>query len=1641
MPRTRSLLALEETQLDQRLADRTSALNDLVLSPFPFSSQRNAIDRLGFGVWNHCYAFDDLASPAVAMWGGEIFSQSSALVLFRQKGMRPGDYSVGGGIAGAFLSGQVPTAFQAATANDFAFLAAIPLVSTDGASTVQAYFQSTNFGGVFVAVRHVTGAPGTHDILINDGVTQLQASVSDATTALVPHVIGAVLERATAKLRVAIKPIGGAAVVSAEINAAALGNITHAGSSYFYLPDSPTVTRSLIAHCMMCTGLGSASGVSANLSTIVDRYGDAVANTPQIVSTFAGRGRSFVALAGHSFEGVDVSAGETLLTRDCTVQALVKLDGLSQSAAAKLAITGGPGLWTGYHRSVETYDGEIVVEMEIGQLGSYGQLGLRRATDTNEGLSGFSHMYYLSQNSANQLAVWEGGVSPFATGADFYKCGDRLRVAREAGTFKYYYQARGSSVWTLQYTGQTDASSMVVSSAMFTGIVIGPEQFKDISITVDGVRKAISWRYMNEAQSVTYNQGTLYSRGKGEIELAERTSAAVEVRPVNAALGLAELGWVWQDADGILRRQVGGTFAVPDGYTLLTATRRWESPTKVVLRHYVGPDLVGEVESVDGSIDGSTAGSTVLGARQTGGDPRTTKALESIIGFGCSFASGHGWLFNDTASPIVQVINPSITAAAVSTPAFRLPGPNRAFGPDFAIEFNSVNDAFDAGNYNDVGAGDDLIICGLIEPLNITGSSDVFDKNYAGGGGAPGYLVALEAGTLGVYVSDGVDVARVEIPALQLNRWLAFIYVMGRSTNTAAIAGGIVGERHAFCSVALSTALVGQLLNGTNLRIGDTGIYTIGAPFRLSSLFYTRSAGAAGSLLASSGGVLNLEVAARAWMDACHTRFVDAFDGEIDELRVCDYEMSREEIEATWLRLQRYQPDGYRQIRDLMPPGIPISDDPSSKVQRDLQTIGGALGFGSSQVENFRANIMPDRSYGDVQDRWQRITEQLPRTALDSLDKRRRRVLAHMGKTNGVSVPGVQESEAEVCEVDESLVDVIAFDNTIVEQWPVIERERWLPFSTTVTEGTGNLISKTGGGAAWNAGASASTRLMGDGRVDITCQLPAANEQRLFGVDDAVTPLHTDLVKWALRFGRTGNTSVDVSEGGAFPFSTTYAINDVFSIRRRGSTIEYLKNGTVIYTSLVQSSLPLWIDTSIFDVAGFVWQIRAFKNYATEVELIFNVAANTAQAMSVIMPYGSRVLKLTGPGNNWAAGLTSAEKFSGDGYVEVVATETTLSRMFGLSAFSDVRAYGSADGFAGIGYAMFLQSTGVINIYELGVDRGAFGGGYATGDVLRIERSGGVVFYKKNGTTIFTSAVASVGDLMIDCSLFTEASTLDGLRLYDGGARRAITWQNVLAVRADSDTLRYTSPANTFSFDNDTQDGVRISMSAEIPQRTPTGSNPFNSLMVFTALDPILLPTNGEAGIFFWDTTGRNLLLFGLRNTGAAHQVGYQRYRGDGIAGDATWQVLATTSLTKHWLRLMPYNGSFAGSSVEQPYSFSWSTTGNQESQLTTQENVIWRRFVGWWGLYMRSTPSGSLGGTIDVRFTESQFRNAVGTRPFYWYGIRDPALPGTPDFVGANSVAKKLKHAFTHAAIITRKSFLCDDSLSVCDSGPLGGI
>lgn len=190
-------------------------------------------------------------------------------------------------------------------------------------------------------------------------------------------------------------------------------------------------------------------------------------------------------------------------------------------------------------------------------------------------------------------------------------------------------------------------------------------------------------------------------------------------------------------------------------------------------------------------------------------------------------------------------------------------------------------------------------------------------------------------------------------------------------------------------------------------------------------------------------------------------------NGTIDELKVVNYEMSADEVRATWRRLYEHQPAGVEMFAGLAPPGAPWTKDPGNKIGKRVKAVGQALGLSIAKTEEFRAMWLPDACSMRTVARWERACGLAPRPR-DSLDVRRARVVSYLSRLQGYSIPALQQAFSGPFDLAAADVQILEFANLITDAFSTLETERWRVGSVgtwsiassalKVVEGAGNDI-------------------------------------------------------------------------------------------------------------------------------------------------------------------------------------------------------------------------------------------------------------------------------------------------------------------------------------------------------------------------------------------------------------------------------------------------------------------------------------------------------------------------------------------------------------------------------------------------------
>lgn len=166
------------------------------------------------------------------------------------------------------------------------------------------------------------------------------------------------------------------------------------------------------------------------------------------------------------------------------------------------------------------------------------------------------------------------------------------------------------------------------------------------------------------------------------------------------------------------------------------------------------------------------------------------------------------------------------------------------------------------------------------------------------------------------------------------------------------------------------------------------------------------------------------------------------WDGVVDQAQVLNYEMSHEEVRATWERLTVHQPAGVDLLAAMAPPGSNWGKDASSRVGKLVKIAGGLFGYALARARELRDNWLPDRTYVDEIGRWEALYGTAPKP-LDSLDTRRTRVVAFSSRDNGYAPPQIQAALAEPLALAAADVQILEFTNRIDDAFASLATERW----------------------------------------------------------------------------------------------------------------------------------------------------------------------------------------------------------------------------------------------------------------------------------------------------------------------------------------------------------------------------------------------------------------------------------------------------------------------------------------------------------------------------------------------------------------------------------------------------------------------
>lgn len=479
-----------------------------------------------------------------------------------------------------------------------------------------------------------------------------------------------------------------------------------------------------------------------------------------------------------------------------------------------------------------------------------------------------------------------------------------------------------------------------------------------------------------------------------------------------------------------------------------------------------------------------------------------------------------------------------------------------------------------------------------------------------------------------------------------------------------------------------------------------------------------------------------------------------------------------------------------------------------------------------------------------------------------------------------------------------------------------------------VSDGSGVITKTNGGSGSWNAGFISAQTFAGDGYVEMVA---LTLSECMFGLDAVDSGVNWTDIDYGLCPRTSGN--IDIFEAGVQKVSavTTYNPGDLLRVQRAGSTVQFLKNGVVFFTSSTPSTGSVHLDASISTQGAPVGQFTVGNGTGNSSVLTLSGGDADGNAnLSAFVPGGvtnswnykfkapAPVLSCGSPvtwtnptggivitgnslakasgANSWNANALSAESIPGDGSLEYVVTTNHL--MIGLDTVTSNSSY------ADIEYALHTYADGSgqnFAVYENGTRNYLLNGVVQMGDILRIERQGTTIRYYQNGTLRYTSAIPSTGTLHVDACIYYVSCPSGPVYLQRGLSpelransppgnttrytQAAMPGEAATVQETDAifpDVLTSTTPINVharnYQADYQPSDEVRRNLGTTLQTLSPLmfniPSTNFTSPTTLSVTDP-----SGHSGMFtITYPDGSSLYLFSTNSTVSFPDKGSGKY-------------------------------------------------------------------------------------------------------------------------------------------------------------------
>ncbi|MFN5832018.1 MAG: hypothetical protein ACK46R_14805, partial [Bacteroidota bacterium] len=135
------------------------------------------------------------------------------------------------------------------------------------------------------------------------------------------------------------------------------------------------------------------------------------------------------------------------------------------------------------------------------------------------------------------------------------------------------------------------------------------------------------------------------------------------------------------------------------------------------------------------------------------------------------------------------------------------------------------------------------------------------------------------------------------------------------------------------------------------------------------------------------------------------------------------------------------------------------------------------------------------------------------------------------------------------------------------------------------TTGSGNGLIKTTSNNNWDGGAFSYNQVFNNGYLEFTAT--ETNTDRMIGLSNTNTNSSFSSIRYAI--GLRSNGVIDIYENNSYRGTFgTYATNDVFRVSVESNIVKYYKNNTLLFTSSLTPTTPLFADVSFYNINGTI---------------------------------------------------------------------------------------------------------------------------------------------------------------------------------------------------------------------------------------------------------------------------------------------------------------------------------------------------------------------------------------------------------------------------------------------------------------------